>query len=219
LPSVRPLGNNLVARRLSSALLICPTAEDAGLAGSEQIDPLRLCPDTSNRIIAMWLRNLLVAGALLGTPVPAHAQQAAVSAQDFVAAAASSNKFEARSSKMALKASTNKDVKSFAQEMIDDHSRASKGLKAAAKAENMEIPKALDDKHQAMLTALEGKKGAEFDRIYIDEQTKAHDEAVNLFTAYSQSGDKPKLKAFAAETLPTLKKHQEHVKKLQPGSI
>ena len=30
---------------------------------------------------------------------------------------------------------------------------------------------------------------------------------------------KPKLKAFAAETLPTLKKHQEHIQKLQSGSM
>ena len=51
------------------------------------------------------------------------------------------------------------------------------------------------------------------------EQTKVHDEAIGVFTAYSQAGDKPQLKAFAAETLPTLKKHQEHVQKLQSGSM
>ena len=66
-----------------------------------------------------------------------------------------------------------------------------------------------------MLAALKGKKGAEFDRLYIDEQAKGHDEAVNLFTSYSEGGDNPTLKAFASETLPTLKMHQDHVKKLQ----
>jgi putative membrane protein len=167
----------------------------------------------------MSLRTLVIAGAFLGALAPAYAQQASVSDQDFAAKAASSNKFEIRSSKMALKASSNPDVKAFAQEMIDDHTKASKGLKAAAKAASIKLPAGSDAKNDALLAALEGKKGADFDRVYIDEQTKGHDEAVGLFTTYSQGGENAKLKAFAAETLPTLKKHQEHVKKLQAASM
>jgi putative membrane protein len=178
---------------------------------------VRACPTKQDKCHVA--PKILVAGAFLGALVPAYAQQAAVSGQEFVATAASSNKFEVQSSWMALKVSTNKDVKSFAQEMVDDHKKAAKGLKAAASAEKIEFPKATNDKDKALLAALKGKRAAEFDRIYIDEQTKAHDEAIGLFTAYSQAGDKPKLKAFAAETLPTLKKHQEHVQKLQSGSM
>jgi len=38
-----------------------------------------------------------------------------------------------------------------------------------------------------------------------------------MFSTYAQSGDHPKLKAFAAETLPTLKLHRDHAKKLRPA--
>jgi putative membrane protein len=161
----------------------------------------------------MSMRSLLAAGALLCALAPAHAQQA-VSGQDFVATVASSDMFEIKSSQMALKASASADVKSFAQQMINDHTKASKKLKTAAAGEKIKVPVKADDKHQAMLAALEGKKGADFDRAYMEEQTKAHDEAVALFSSYAETGDEPKLKAFAADTLPKLKTHQEHAKKL-----
>ena len=40
-------------------------------------------------------------------------------------------------------------------------------------------------------------------------------EAVDLFKAYAKDGDTPRLKAFAADLLPTLVGHLEHVKKLK----
>jgi putative membrane protein len=166
----------------------------------------------------MSMRSLLAAGALLCALVPAHAQQA-VSGQDFVATVASSDMFEIKSSQMAVKASASADVKSFAQQMINDHTKASKKLKTAAGAEKIKVPVKMDDKHQAMLSALEGKKGADFDRAYMEEQAKAHDEAVALFSSYAEAGEEPKLKAFAAETLPKLKEHQEHAKKLSSAAM
>ena len=166
----------------------------------------------------MTMRSLLAAGALLCALVPAHAQQD-VSGKDFVATVASSDMFEIKSSQMALKASASAEVKSFAQQMINDHTKSSKKLKSAAAAEKIKVPAKTADKHQAMLASLEGKKGPEFDRAYMDEQSKAHDEAVALFTSYAEAGEEPKLKAFAAETLPTLKMHQEHAKKLSAASM
>jgi putative membrane protein len=164
------------------------------------------------------MRSLLAAGALLCALVPAHAQQA-VSGQDFVATVASSDMFEIKSSQMALKASASDDVKSFAQQMINDHTKSSKKLKTAAAAEKIKVPVKTADKHQAMLAALDGKKGADFDRAYMEEQSKAHDEAVTLFSSYAEAGDEPKLKAFAAETLPKLKMHQEQAKKLSSAAM
>jgi putative membrane protein len=165
----------------------------------------------------MMLRTFFAICAVVGLVTTAQAQSAAVSGKDFAAAVASSDKFEVKSSKMALKISSNKDIKSFAQQMIDDHKKSTIALRSAAKEAKIELPKGLNDKHKALVTSLQGKKGVEFDRAYIEEQTKAHEEAVAMFSTYAQSGDQPKLKAFAAEMLPTLKLHQEHVKKLTPA--
>jgi predicted outer membrane protein len=46
----------------------------------------------------------------------------------------------------------------------------------------------------------------------------AHQEAVALFTSYSQNGDVPQLAQFAGATLPVLEMHLEHVQSLSGGA-
>lgn len=48
----------------------------------------------------------------------------------------------------------------------------------------------------------------------VQMQSAGHEEAVSLFSAYVKDGDQSALKTFAVETLPTLKDHLEHAKKL-----
>jgi putative membrane protein len=50
--------------------------------------------------------------------------------------------------------------------------------------------------------------GAEFDREFIRNQAKMHDEAVALFEREAGGGKDADLKAFAARTLPTLREHR-----------
>jgi len=152
--------------------------------------------------------------AVLAAALPTLAL-AATSTPDFVSKATISNLYEIETSKLALQNATRDDVKTFAQRMIDDHSKAAVDMKAAlsgASAQN--APQALDDTHKAALDALGKTTGASFDSGYIAEQKTAHDDAVTLFTDYSKGGDDPKLKDFAAKTLPTLVAHQQHVQKL-----
>ena len=163
------------------------------------------------------IRNCLIAGLLTMVPAVAFA---ASSAQEFASKAAGSNMFEIESSRLALKSASSSDVKAFAQQMIDDHTKAGNELKAAASnASDIKVPDALDDMHKASLDSLAGKSGAGFDDGYIADQKKAHDEAVALFTDYSTSGDNPQLKEFAAKTLPVLKMHQQHVQMLNAEAM
>src|SRR5436853_3961908 len=48
-------------------------------------------------------------------------------------------------------------------------------------------------------------------------QLQAHQEAVDLFTRYSASGDNNELKSWAAKTLPKLKEHLAMAQKLDQG--
>jgi putative membrane protein len=48
-------------------------------------------------------------------------------------------------------------------------------------------------------------------------QLQAHQEAVDLFTRYSASGDNGDLKAWAAKTLPKLREHLAMAQKLDQG--
>jgi putative membrane protein len=139
-----------------------------------------------------------------------------IDAQTFVTGAASGGGFELKSSELALQKSQNKEVQAFAQQMIDDHTKANQELKAAAQADNMQPPPEgqLNEKHQAMVQQLEAADGQAFDLSYMRSQSMAHDEAITLFDAYSKSGQDGQLKSFAAKTLPALQEHKQHIQRL-----
>jgi putative membrane protein len=131
--------------------------------------------------------------------------------QEFATKAAGAGDFEIQSSKLALTMSQNADIKSFAQMMIDDHTKAADALKAAAASQgNITLPSAPDADTTAKLQKLQAASGADFDKLYVQMQIDAHVDAVALFSGYSQNGAAGPLKDFAGQTLPTLKMHYQH---------
>jgi putative membrane protein len=132
----------------------------------------------------------------------------------FVTKAAIGGMFEVKSSKLALKRSTNPEVKKFAQMMIDDHTKANEKLKSILhdKQEDDLVPTALDKHHQAKLDAL--KSSDNFDADYLQAQKDGHTKTIALFESYAANGDDEDLKDFATKTLPTLKKHKAHLDKI-----
>jgi putative membrane protein len=72
----------------------------------------------------------------------------------------------------------------------------------------------LDHKHQEEADRLAKLQGASFDRAYIQHMLKDHEEDVQLFSTQAKQGKDPELKAFAADTLPTLEEHLRLVRDL-----
>jgi Predicted outer membrane protein len=138
------------------------------------------------------------------------------STADFLIKAAAGNKFEIDSSKLAMTKSKSEPVQAFAKMMIADHGDAAIKIKqAVTEAKLSAPPDALDAVHQAVLDDLAKKDGLAFDRAYIEAQLKAHQETVALFQAYADGGDNARIKQFAKDLLPALRKHLEHVQKLK----
>jgi len=137
----------------------------------------------------------------------------AMTANDFVQTAAVANMFEIKSSELARDHAESDQVKTFAQKMIDDHTKAGDDMKAAVESANADItvPTDLDQPHKDMLDKLQAANGADFDRQYVDMQVKAHDDAVKLFQDFAEKGDNDQVKQFAQNTLPTLKDHQKMI--------
>jgi putative membrane protein len=158
----------------------------------------------------------LVAGWCLLSVVAAFGQTRALSTEDFVKKAAISDMMEIQSSELALGRQPDADTKPFAEKMVKDHQETSKELKALVDSGKVKVtlPSALDAEHQKKLDELKSQTGKEFDRAYDQMQLHAHEEAVALFEQYSQTGDNPDLKAWAAKTLPHLKEHLAMAKKL-----
>jgi putative membrane protein len=133
----------------------------------------------------------------------------------FVKIVSSSNKLEIDSSKLAVDKTKSADVKAFAEQMIADHTKAGEEFMATLKKQGTEPPAAeLTPEHLAQLKKLEGANEGDFDAIYVAMQDAAHVEAVALFRDYADKPDDPALGEFAKKTLPTLKMHLDHVKKL-----
>ena len=167
------------------------------------------------------MKNNILAAAVLMSAASAYAFTAHAdtkTAEDFAAKAAISGKFEIDSSKVALERSSNPEVKTFAQKMIDDHTKADKELKAAAKEAKLNpiaIPDELDEKHLKAVNDLKEAKAEEFDNKYLEAQEEAHDDTVDLFEDYAKNGEAGPLKDFASKTLPTLKEHEKHAEGLE----
>jgi len=134
---------------------------------------------------------------------------------DFMTEAAKGGMAEVELSRLAQTKAQDKEVKDFAQKMVQDHSNANTELKALAGKKNFTLPAALDAKHEATKDQLSKLSGAEFDKAYVNAMVEDHEKAVNLFKTQSESGTDADAKAFAAKTLPTLQSHLTMIKGIQ----
>ena len=147
----------------------------------------------------------------------------ALTAPAFVRAAAASDLYEMEASRLAEQRSQNAEVKRFAQRMLRDHGKTTGELKGMLPqlqgVSAQQMPATLDQQHQALLRQLQGAQGAEFDRLFAQQQLQSHQAAVDLFRAYAQSGDDARLKQWATQTLPSLEEHlREAQQLLQPAT-
>ncbi len=140
-----------------------------------------------------------------------------VTRDDFISGAASGGMYEVQSSQLILEQTQNDGIRQLAQMLIDDHGKAGAELKSIVEAEGGTVPADLMPKHADMVTQLKQAAAGTADDTYLQQQLAAHQEAIALFTGYSQSGDDQQLKDFAAKTLPTLQHHLEAVQQLQAG--
>src|ERR1700709_1214432 len=111
---------------------------------------------------------------------------------DFVKEVAISDMFEIQSNTLAQDKG-NAPEKSFAAQMVTDHTKTStelKGLVSSGKVK-AEVPSALDSSHQSKLDKLKGLNGGDFTKQYESDQVSAHTDAVNLFDRYSKGGENP----------------------------
>jgi putative membrane protein len=155
------------------------------------------------------LSGLLVAGgAAVGDDKP-------FTDAEFVKKAGSSGVFEVKSGELAQSKAANDLVKKFGERMVKDHTKANEELKTAAQAAGLTVPEKMDEKCQECYDKLANQSGAAFDKMFMDEQVKAHEEAVALFKKATTEARNPQLKEFATKTLPHLEEHLKMAKEIQ----
>jgi putative membrane protein len=101
-------------------------------------------------------------------------------AQEFVQRAVEKNYAEAQLGKMAQERASNPEVRQFAQMMVEDHSRALNDLRELARRENIQVNEQLNDEARRLQERLQGLKGAEFDREYMEAMVRSHEESQEM---------------------------------------
>jgi putative membrane protein len=126
---------------------------------------------------------------------------------DFVKEAAMSDMTEIAAAKVGEERG-NAQEKTFASQMVTDHTKTTDELKAMAPADaKAAIPSALDSSSQNKVDKLKDAKPDAFSSDFDSMQVSAHKDAVSLFERYAKGGDDPKLKDWAGKTLPVLQHH------------
>lgn len=112
----------------------------------------------------------------------------------------------------------NKEVKEFAKHMEEQHKENNKEAKKVTKKadidmKNNDTAKSLKKDSKEKLAELKKKKGADFDRAYIENQVQMHEMVLrDLNEKFIPAAQNPEFKAF----LETTKTHvQEHLSKAQ----
>lgn len=136
--------------------------------------------------------------------------------EDYVNQAAIGDLFEIRSSEIALKKSRNDDIREFAQMMIEDHTEASSNLKVAVGEARVPVtlPTELDEAKLEKIGQLEKAEGAELDRLYIQMQIEAHDEALALHRNYAENGELEPLRDIASDMASVVESHRDRLETL-----
>lgn len=126
----------------------------------------------------------------------------------FMMEAAMGGKAEVAMAKLALERSSSDSVKQYAQQMIDDHTKAGDELAQVASMKGISLPMEPDAKHKEMLAKMQQLSGAAFDAMYVKMAgVKDHEKMEKLFMGESSKGKDTDAKGFAAKTLPTVQSH------------
>jgi putative membrane protein len=147
-------------------------------------------------------------------PSPAGTPRATM---DFVRQAAQSDAFERQAGQLASQRSRNPAVRDFARRMVRDHTMTTNGLKMAMRQAGMRPPPPppLSGDQRRMLDQLRSTPGPRFDRIYMDQQVTAHQNALQLMHGFAQAGQPQPLREAAKKTAPMVQQHLDMAERLQ----
>jgi putative membrane protein len=125
----------------------------------------------------------------------------------FVKEASQGGLMEVRLGQTAKDHASSPDVKNYGEMLVKDHTKANEKLSQLASEKGVNLAKEVEPKHTDMIKDMEAKNGADFDRAFIEHAVKDHRKDIAEFEKASRDLNDSELKAFATETLPTLRNH------------
>ena len=134
---------------------------------------------------------------------------------DYLVFAADVNMKEIQMGKLAQQKSTNAEVRSYAEMMINDHTKALENLKKTAEAKNISLPTALSEDAQEAYDDLNDENEDDFDKKYVNMMVDGHEKTIKKMEKASEKANDEEIRMWAADMLPTLRTHHSEAERLE----
>ncbi|WP_158793517.1 DUF4142 domain-containing protein [Granulicella sp. L60] len=134
--------------------------------------------------------------------------------KSFVRKALQGGTAEVQLGQLALQKSNNSDVKQFAQKMIDDHTKLGDEMKQVAQQLSVKVPDSPTSKDKATIAKLQAFDGDAFDKAYIKDMVKDHQQDEKDFKQESQSASTPALKQVAFQGAQVINQHLQMIEQI-----
>jgi putative membrane protein len=176
--------------------------------------------DKQRRGTAVWTA-VAIAFAVALHPARVNAQGNAPTDPQIVGIVLGADEIDIAYAKLAMSKTQDKQVIDFANQMINDHTAVSKSVSALAAKLNVtpadsDTSNSLKAQAQRMTEKLQGLKGKDFDKAYVDNEVAYHQAVVNATkTVLIPSAQNAELKSALQGAEPLFEGHLQHVQRVQ----
>lgn len=167
------------------------------------------------KIVMAWAAALLLAAGKV------MAQDAAPSDAQIAAIVVAANQVDVDAGRFAEQKAGNNVVKSFARQMVADHTASNKSVSELAeklklKPEESATSASLKSGGAETMARLKGLSGPEFDKAYIDSEVAFHQKVLDAIDkTLTPHARNEALKALLMKTRPAIAAHLEHARQIQ----
>jgi putative membrane protein len=165
-----------------------------------------------SRCIPMFAAGALV--CLLGRAGLADDVKTGDADQDFVIKAISSQIGEIKLAETAVKNGSAKEVRDFAQMVVDDHTKVRDALMEWAKNSKLVVVQGLEKEYKEKVSRLSKVEGAAFDREFMKIMVGDHEKSLQAWQAHAKTTSDRNLKKLIEQTAPTVREHLKHAQKI-----
>jgi len=136
--------------------------------------------------------------------------------KDFITDNGKAGKAELEVAQDAVTHATNADVKSFAQKLVEDHTKANNDLAQLGASKGVTLPSEVAGKMKEAKERLMKVTGKNFDQAFVKQMIDDHTDLIKKFEDQSKlTGVDADVKKWVDSTLPTLRDHLSKAKALQ----
>lgn len=135
--------------------------------------------------------------------------------EKFVKDAANGSMFTVQMGNVAGQKAQSPQVRDFATMMVSEHGNASQTLMAAVKGLGIDLPTSLDKKYQDKIEKISKKDTSEFDKEYMKQMVKEHQDDIKKFEKAEKNLPAGALKTWVSTTLPVLRQHLSKAEEIE----